>query len=92
MGERERALSLDVLRSLALWGVMMGNFLHLYSGRMVWPAQDGTLDHVAVHVFAVVVEQKAMIDASRCASKRCPVNTAIKDRTYRTCGSRTCPF
>ncbi|HEY5926003.1 MAG TPA: DUF418 domain-containing protein [Kofleriaceae bacterium] len=62
VGARERVVSLDVLRGLALCGVLMGNLLWLYTLRFATPHDDSSaVDTIARVGFGLVVEQKAMM-------------------------------
>jgi uncharacterized protein len=61
VGERERVVSLDVLRGFALCGVLMGNLVWLYTGRFIDgpPSPPTTFDRVAFLAFTAFVENKA---------------------------------
>ncbi len=57
---QERISSLDVLRGLALWGVLLGNAFHLFSGHWAEHASpSGALDYAAEWFGAIVVQSKA---------------------------------
>lgn len=57
---RERLLTLDVLRGIALLGVLTGNLYELYCGRILRAASDhGRLDAAAHFFVAVLVQSKA---------------------------------
>jgi len=57
---RERLVTLDILRGFALFGVLLGNLAHLYSGFFLAPHRpDGPADFVASNIVTFLIQSKA---------------------------------